>query len=220
VDTIARHGGRLLTEAARLARKGELGNSDAISLLQIPHRPEELKDALRTYDAILTREARAKLALWAITPLPAGVDNQRHEPIFDRYPISGRTYTTASGTVVPNEVQYYNGEMVQLYGCCPNVARVAETLASSGYKPVLLKHRNGTESAVCQFWSHRLSDTSLGPYDAMFIIVVAVPDTTPVSQSCIVADDNAAACVLPMFDGSYDPERGRYENRAVLYYVS
>jgi hypothetical protein len=78
---------------------------------------------LSRFEKQLTREAKSKLTLAAFVPLPDNVDNQRYEPIFDRYPVSGKTYTTASGTVVLNEVQYYNGQMVQLYGECTNSAR-------------------------------------------------------------------------------------------------
>ena len=78
------------------------------------------------FEKQLTREAKSKLTLAAFVPRPEHVDNQRYEPIFDRYPITGKTYTTASGTVVLNEVQYYNGEMVQFFGDCSNVARCAK----------------------------------------------------------------------------------------------
>jgi len=209
----------VMQEAIKLAEDGELGNSDAICLLQIPHRPEEIKEVLAKFDKQLTREARSKLTSAAFVPLPDGVDNQRYEPIFDRYPITGKTYTTASGTVVLNEVQYYNGEMVQLYGECPNVAQVREALAGSGYKPLMLRHADGRESAIAQFWSHQLTDTSLRPYNAMFIIVAAVRDDTPVSQACIQADPNGASSVLSMVDGGFDPTRRAYENKARLYFA-
>ncbi len=75
---------------------------------------------LERFDAQLTPEARSKLTLAALVPLPEHVSNQRFEPIFDRYRITGKTYTTASGTTVPNEIQYYNGEMVQVFGDCRN----------------------------------------------------------------------------------------------------
>jgi hypothetical protein len=210
---------RIMQEAVQLARDGELGNSDAIRLLQTPHRPEEVKELLARFDQHLTREAKSKLILAALVPLPATVDNQRYEPIFDRYPISGRTYTTASGTVVLNEVQYYNGRMVQLYGECSNVGQVTEVLAGSGYKPMTIKRANGGETAIAQVWSHELSDTSLRPYNAMFIIVVAVRDDRPAHLACIRADENGASSVLCMLDGRFDAERRLYENKAQLYYV-
>ena len=187
----------MMQEAIRLTRDGELGNSDAIRLLQIPHSPEDVRDVLARFEKQMTREARSKLTLEAFAPLPAGVDNQRYEPIFDRYPITGKTYTTAIGTVVPNEVQYYNGHMVQLYGDCANVAAVTEELAGSGYKPMTMKQADGRETAIAQFWSHQLTDTSLRPYNAMFIIVPAVPDDT-------------AAC-----DASHQSRRERGFERAV-----
>src|SRR5262245_26258606 len=109
-------GSDLMREAIRLAADGELGNSDAIRLLQIPHCPEDVREVRRKFEAHLSREAKSKLTLDALVPLPDAVDNQRYEPIFDKYIITGETYTTGSGTVVPNELQYYNGEMVHLYG--------------------------------------------------------------------------------------------------------
>ena len=150
MGTTARHNS-MMQEATKLAKDGELGNSDAIRLLQIPHRPEDVKEVLYKFDKQLTREARSKLTLGAFVPLPDNVDNQRYEPIFDRYPITGKTYTTASGTVVLNEVQYYNGEMVQLYGGCTNVALVSEALAGSGYKPMTMKQADDQETAIAQF---------------------------------------------------------------------
>ncbi len=209
----------LMQEAIRLAADGEIGNSDAIALLQIPHRPEEIKEVLSRFGKQLTREARSKLTLAAFVPLPEDVDNQRYEPIFDRYPITGKTYTTATGTTVLNEVQYYNGQMVQLYGGCSNVALVSKTLGGSGYKPLTMTQADGHEDAIVQFWSHQLTDTSLRPYNAMFIIVAAVPDDAPARESSFKADANGASSVLSMFDGCIDPATGAYENRARLWYV-
>src|SRR5262245_15364209 len=123
-----------LQEAARLARNGELGNSSAIRLLQMPHCKEDVEAVLRSFGSVLTREAKSKLTLDAFAPLPAGVDNQRWEPIFDRHPISGKTYTTANGAVVLNEIQYYNGHMVQFHGDCTNVAGVNAALAGTGHR--------------------------------------------------------------------------------------
>jgi hypothetical protein len=209
----------MMQAAIRLARDGELGNSDVICLLQIPHRPEEVREVLSKFEKQLTREAKSKLVLEAFVPLPPGVDNQRYEPIFDRYPITGKTYTTASGTLVLNEIQYYNGEMVQLYGGCANVGLVREALAGSGYKPMTMTHADGQENAIVQFWAHQLTDTSLRPYNAMFLIVAAVRDDTPAYQACIKADGNGASSVLSMFDGTFDPTRRVYENKTRLYYV-
>ncbi len=214
----ARHGG-MLEEAARLTADGELGKSDAIRLLQMPHRAEEVRELLTRYEKQLTREARSKLTLEAFAPLPEGVDNQRYEPIFDRYPISGKTYTTASGAVVLDEIQYYNGEMVQLHGECSEVSQVRTALAGSGYKPLLVRYRQGTEHAVAQFWAHQLSDTSLRPYDAAFLIVAAVPDDTPQDRACLAADENGLSSVLAMFHGELLADRAMYENRVRLFYV-
>ena len=209
---------RILHEAARMAADGEIGNTKAIDLLNLPHTQAELLQLLRTFNRQLTREARAKIARAAYSPLPPGVGNQRYEPIFDRYPISGKTYTTARGVTVLNEVQYYNGEMVQVYGECSNLADVRGALAGSGYKPLVLKHDAGREAAAVQFWSHHLSDTSLFPYNAMFIIVVAVPDDAPEDASSIRADGSGASTVLSMLNGIISDEHGRYTNHARLYY--
>jgi hypothetical protein len=209
----------MMQEAIKLAKDGELGNSDAIRLLQIPHSPGDVKDVLSRFEKQLTREAKSKLTLAAFVPLPDNVDNQRYEPIFDRYPISGKTYTTASGTVVLNEVQYYNGQMVQLYGECTNLSQVSGVLAGSGCRPMTLKQADGRETAIAQFWAHQLTDTSLRPYNAMFIIVAAVGDDTPAYQGCIEADENGASSVLSMLDGCFDPAKGVYENKARLCYV-
>jgi hypothetical protein len=209
----------MMQEAIRLAEDGELGNSDAIRLLQIPHHPEDVKDVLARFEKQLTREAKSKLTLEAFVPLPDGVDNQRYEPIFDRYLISGKTYTTAIGTVVLNEIQYYNGEMVQLYGECFNDGQVCKALEGSGYKPLTIRQADGRQSAIAQFWSHKLTDTSLRPYNAAFIIVAAVRDDTPADQACVAADVNGASSALAMFDGAFDPAKAVYENRARLFYV-
>jgi hypothetical protein len=209
----------MMQEAIRLSEDGELGNSDVIRLLQISHRPEDVKEVLARFEKQLTREAKSKLTLEAFAPLPDGVNNQRYEPIFDKYLITGKTYVTATGAVVLNEVQYYNGEMVQLYGECSNVAQVCEALAGSGYKPLMMWHADGRESAIAQFWSHRLTDTSLQPYNAAFIIVAAVLANTPANQACIAADDNGASSVLAMFDGEFDSADAVYENRVRLFYI-
>jgi hypothetical protein len=209
----------MMQEAIELAKDGELGNSDAIRLLQMPHRPEDVKEVLARFEKQLTSQAKSKLVLDAFVPLPAGVPNQRWEPIFDRYPVSGKMYETASGMVVLNEIQYYNGEMVQLYGGCPNVADVREALAGSGYKPMIMVAAAGQESAIVQVWSHQLTDTSLRPYNAMFLIVAAVREDTPASQACIRSDENGTSSVLCMLDGNFDRTRRTYENKAQLYFL-
>jgi truncated hemoglobin YjbI len=207
----------MMREASRLATAGELGNSDAIRLLQIPHSREEVRDVLRAFEQQLSREAKSKLTLDAFVPLPHDVDNQRYEPLFDKYIITGKTYTTASGAVVPNELQYYNGKMVHLYGECSNVALVNSTLAGSGYRAITLNYADGRQAAVAQLWSNEFTDTSIRPYAAMFMVVAAVPDSAPESQASIRADSNGASSVLVMLDGSFDPTTVEYENKARMY---
>lgn len=209
----------LIEEAASLAADGEIGNSDAIRLLHVPHTPEDLHAVLQRFHAHMTPEARSKLTLAALVPLPDRVANQRFEPIFDRHRISGKTYTTANGTTVPNEIQYYNGEMVQIYGDCLNPALVRDVLAGSGYQPMMLRYRDGRQTAVAQFWAHNLTDTSLRPYNAMFIVVAAVREGAPLSQTSIAAHDNGASSLLPVLYGSFNAATGVYENAARLYFV-
>jgi hypothetical protein len=75
----------MIREASRLAAAGELGNSDAIRLLQIPHSKEDVQEALHTFEQQLSREAKSKLTLDAFVPPPSDVDNERYEPLFDKY---------------------------------------------------------------------------------------------------------------------------------------
>jgi hypothetical protein len=210
-------GGNLSRLAEQLAADGELGNSDAIALLQQPHNNEEVHELLARYSDVLTERARQRLTLEAYSPLPANVDNQRYEPIFDRYPVSGRTVTLNSGEIVLNEIQYYNGEMVQLFGECQNIAEVEKDLAGSGYKPLLMKHDNGEECAIGQLWAHQLTDTSLYPYNAAFLIVVVVPEDSP--NAYLRSDASGVATVLPMLNGHYDQSQQRYLNHTSLFFV-
>jgi hypothetical protein len=216
VGTAIRDSG-MMREASRLAAAGELGNSDAIRLLQIPHRAEDVQEVLRAFEQQLSREAKSKLTLDAFVPPPSDVDNQRYEPLFDKYIITGKTYTTARGAVVPNELQYYNGEMVHLYGECSNVPLVNAALAGSGYRPMTLKYPDGRYAAVAQLWLSKFTDTSIRPYAAMFIVVAAVVNDAPEIQASICVDSNGASSVLVMLDGSFDPVRVVYENKARIY---
>jgi hypothetical protein len=206
-----------LQEAAQLASDGELGNSDAIRLLQMPHSEFEIKEVLRRFDNQLSREAKAKLIREAFAPLPEGVDNQRFEPLFEKYHISGKTYTTQDGTVVLNEIHYYNGEMLHFHGECSNVAQVCEELSGSGYKPVILNYANGKQVAVAQVWANKLIDTSLRPYTSMFLVIPVVPEDMPNNLTALRADDNGFSSVLSMLRGHYDAAKGIYENTARLY---
>lgn len=209
----------VLDLAARLAADGEIGNSNAIELLRLSHTADQLKTILSRYAQALTPQARGKLMLEAWVPMPDGVENQRFEPIFDKYPISERTYVTARGATVLNEVQYYNGHMLQSYGECANLAEVRRILAGSGYQPMLLRYADGRETAVAHYWAHHLSDTSLKPYNAMFFIIAVVDESIPAEQACLRADDNGFASVLSVLDGHLDPHTGVYTNRASFYYV-
>ena len=103
MGTATRNSG-MMREASRLAAAGELGNSDTIRLLQIPHCKEDVQEVLHAFEPQLSREAKSKLTLDALVPPPSDVDNERYEPLFDKYIITGKTYTTASGAVVPNEL--------------------------------------------------------------------------------------------------------------------
>jgi len=208
-----------IQEVARLAADGEIGNSDAIRLLDQPHRPEDLRAVLDQFGALMTPQARSKLTLAAWMPLPPRVHNQRFEPIFDRYPLSGRTYTTASGTTVLEEVQYYNGRMVQLFGGCSNVTAVRDALAGSGYVPLTLRHPDGRQTAVAQFWTHTLTDTSLHPYDAMFIVVAAVPESSGPSQQILRAHENGVSSLLSMLYGTHTADLRTYTNHARLFFI-
>jgi truncated hemoglobin YjbI len=207
----------IMREAGRLAAAGELGNSDAIRLLQIPHTIEDIQEILHAFEPQLSREAKSKLALDALVPPPHNVDNQRYEPLFDKYIITGKTYTTASGAVVPNELQYYNGEMAHLFGECSNVPLVNAALAGSGYRALTLKYPDGGHAAIAQLWLNKFTDTSIRPYAAMFIVVAAVVVDAPESKASIRADSNGASSVLVMLDGSFDPVTVVYENKARMY---
>ncbi|MGY4373216.1 hypothetical protein ACVWZ3_000855 [Bradyrhizobium sp. i1.3.6] len=207
----------MIREASRLAAAGELGNSDVIRLLQIPHSKEDVQEVLRTFEQQLSREAKSKLTLDAFVPPPSDIDNERYEPLFDKYIITGKTYTTASGAVVPNELQYYNGQMVHLYGECSNVPLVNAALAGSGYRPIILKYADGRHAAVAQLWSNKFTDTSIRPYAAMFIVVAAVADNAPESHASLRAASNGSSSVLVMLDGSFDPAMAVYENEARMY---
>jgi hypothetical protein len=207
----------MMREASRLAAAGELGNSDTIRLLQIPHSKEDVQEVLHAFEQQLSREAKSKLTLDALVPRPPDVDNERYEPLFDKYIITGKTYTTASGAIVPNELQYYNGQMVHLYGECSNVPLVRAALAGSGYTPITLKYADGRLAAVAQIWSSKFTDTSIRPYAAMFIVVPALADNAPENQASLRAASNGASSVLVMLDGSFDPATIVYENKARIY---
>ena len=66
---------RVMQEAVKLARDGEIGNSNAIQLLQMPHSAEDLEDVLRTFQKQLTPQAKGKLALALLAPLPDQIEN-------------------------------------------------------------------------------------------------------------------------------------------------
>ena len=209
----------MMREASRLVEAhGEIGNSDAIRLLQLPHTPGDSASVIRTFEQNLTPQARSQLTLDALVPPQPGVVDQRHEPIFDKYRFTGKTYTTASGAVIPDDLQYYNGEMALFYGECANVAGVSSALTGSGYRAITLEHEGGRRTVAAQLWCNRFTDTSIGPYSAMFIVVAAVPDV-PSSQSSIRADASGASSALVMLDGSFDAAAAVYENRARLFLV-
>jgi hypothetical protein len=206
----------IMREASRLvAALGQLGNSDVIQLLRIPHSATDIEALLHAFGGQLSPAAKSTLTRDASR---SGVANQR-EPLFDKYAISGRTYVTANGAVVPNELQYYDGEMVHFYGECTNVSAVNEVLAGSGYKAITLRHADGTQTAAAQVWSNRFTDSTIGPYSAMFIVVMVVADGGARGRSSIKADSNGASSVLVMLDGSFDPDRKVYENTARMFQV-
>ena len=139
--------------------------------------------------------------------------------LFGKYAISGRTYTTAGGVVIPTELQYYGGEMAHLYGECTNVAAVNEALAGSGYRAITLRYADGRQTAAAQIWASRFTETTIGAYNAMFIVVAAVPEGVPAQRTCLAAHPNGASSALVMFDGAFDEARALYENRARLFLV-
>ena len=148
-----------------------------------------------------------------------GIASRKSGSFFDKYALSGKTYVTANGAVIPNELQYYDGEMVHFYGECTNVSAVNDALAGSGYKAITLWYADGRQTALAQLWANRFTDTSIGPYSAMFIVVIAVLDNAPPSQALTRADPKGASSVLVMLDGSFDPATAVYENRARMFMV-
>lgn len=152
-------------------------------------------------------------------PPPSGAMQRRDAPFFKKYVLTGKTYRTANGAVIPNELQYYNGEMLQFYGECTNISAVNEAVAASGYKPLTLRYADGTHSAVGQLWVSRFTETSIGPYSALFLVIVVVPDTVPPRAASLAADPNGASSAVAMFDGAFDAGTGVYENRARLFLV-
>ncbi len=62
--------GNVMQEAIKLAADGELGNSNAVRLLEIPHSPEDLRQVLFRFDRQLTPQARGKLAREVLAPPP------------------------------------------------------------------------------------------------------------------------------------------------------
>ena len=212
--------GAMMQEASRLAAAdGQLGNPAAVRLLQIPHTAKDVQNVLDVFGTQLTREAKSKLMLDSLVPLPNDVVNQRYEPLFDKHIITGKTYTTAGGAVIPNELQYYNGEMAHFYGECTNVSAVNDILEGSGYQAMTLKYPGERRTVVAQLWSSRFTDTSIRPYNAMFIVIVVVRDDALPEHASIAADGNGASSALVMLDGSFEPAAAVYENRARLFLV-
>jgi hypothetical protein len=139
--------------------------------------------------------------------------------LFEKYPLSGRTYITSSGEVVPNELQYYDGEMVHLYGDCTNLSAVRDALAGSGHRPVTVTYPGGQRRAIAQLWVSRFTETSIQPYNAMFIVAMAVPEDAPETDASLSGDPSGVSSALVMLDGTYDPARAVYENRRRLFLV-
>src|SRR4030095_682728 len=105
------------------------------------------------------------------------------------------------------------------YGECTDVSAVNEVLAGSGYKAITLRYADGKQTAVAQVWSNRFTDTTIGPYSAMFIVVMVVADDAPAGRASIRADSNGASSVLVMLDGSFDPDKRVYKNTARMFQV-
>ena len=122
--------------------------------------------------------------------------------------------------MVPNELQDDDGEMVHLHGECANIAAVSDAIAGSGYRPVLLAYPDGRQAAVVQVWASRFTDTTIGPYSAMFLVVVVVPMGSPVHVGTLIAaNPNGLASILTMVNGTFDADANRYENTARLFMV-
>ena len=73
--------------------------------------------------------------------------------------------------------------MAHLYGECTNVAAVNEALAGSGYRAITLRHADGRQTAAAQIWASRFTETTIGAYNAMFIVVAAVPEGVPAQRT-------------------------------------
>lgn len=122
---------------------------------------------------------------------------------------------TKHGAVLPNELHYFDGEMLHVYGECSNVAAVDAALGGSGYRAVRFTHADKSETAAAQVWVNKFTDCTIGPYSAMFIVVAAVP--LAASSHTYVAGPAGAFSVLPMLDGQFDATSGTYENRARIF---
>lgn len=140
-----------------------------------------------------------------------------YSSLFDRHPLSGRTYVTKRGAVLPNELHYFDGEMLHLYGECTNPAAVDAALGGSGYRAIRFRYDDRQETAAAQVWINKFTDCTIGPYSALFIVVAAVPIVA--SSDTYGADPSGAFSVLPMVDGRFDATSGTYRNRARIFLV-
>jgi truncated hemoglobin YjbI len=142
---------------------------------------------------------------------------RRRDAFFDRYPLSGNTYTTHNGAVVPNELLYFDGEMAHLHGECANVAALAEALTGSGYKPLLLRYSDERTVGIGQIWCSRFTDTTIGAYSAMFLVIVVVGSNATGTESTIAAHPNGASSAVAMLRGSFDPPAKAFESGPRLF---
>ena len=93
-------GSALMRKLAQTGRRRRDWDSDAIRLHAPAHTTRGIRGRARAVRRADDAAGQKQADTGGVDAAASRVHNQRFEPIFDRYPLSGRTYTTASGTTV------------------------------------------------------------------------------------------------------------------------
>ncbi len=176
----------------RLSQDKHVGMSNAIEIVTAVANSVEGRSALEkilsddSNVAMVEPDALSYLRIARDIPLPDNVENHRADEYFRKNHYTGTRISKTRHIEIPKEFLYFNCAIGMITGMLDNLATVRERMSGSGYEPVIARMPDGSEKAIGTVMVNNFRDSTLGPYQELIFIVIAVP--TNASKGAFTVD--------------------------------
>lgn len=165
-----------------LSLDGHVGMTNAVAIVAAAGNSASGRRALAeilsddSKIAIVEHDALSYLRISRDLPLPPGVEDQRIDAYFRENLYTGTRLSKSHQVRNPKEFLYFNMAIGMLVGTLDNVAGARNSMAESGFEPLVVRMPNGVEKAIGAVAVNEFRDTTFGPYNELIFAVTAVPE--------------------------------------------